>query len=102
MAYELMILVSDQSPLTMDKLEAKLRKKFSADVGLSIKKTDSETITIEWKNFKFQLSYEAPEWALEESSEIANEYAADREDKETIARCRKRIMLTGGDDPEMD
>jgi hypothetical protein len=81
MAYEMMILVSDQSPLTMDKLEAKLRKKFSADVGLSINRTNSERITIKWKNFEFQLSYEAPEWALEESREIANEYASDREDK---------------------
>ncbi len=54
-----------------------------------------------WEGWRLSLAYSQNPDVLQEAREIAEEYGAERPDRETIARCGSRIELWSEADPEM-
>ncbi|MEK3917358.1 hypothetical protein [Paenibacillus sp. FSL H7-0331] len=78
----------------------RLKLKFSAP-NIRIEATDQVTImTID--SWSFRIYYNQDPSVVEESAEIAQEYAVDHVDQERIAACSRRLETSGDADPDMD
>lgn len=96
--YEYLILVSDNSDITLkdvyDKLEA-FYEKDERQVKISF---TSNNIHIKVENFAFYVSWNEEEYVLEESQEM-EEFAI--KNKEMIKACKRRIEMSDtGNDPD--
>jgi hypothetical protein len=95
----LIFLLSDSSWDMIDFAE-RLKLKFSAP-NIRIEATDQVTImTID--SWSFRIYYNQDPSVVEESAEIAQEYAVDHVDQERITACSRRLETSGDADPDMD
>lgn len=62
----------------------------------------AEQLTVVVDGFHFYIDYSDQPHVLEESIEIASEFAADRPDRAAIAKTSCRFELSSDDDPDMD
>ena len=102
--YELLILSSAESSPSLDKLEAAVRAEFGSQtpphpITTSI---EADQLTVVVEGFHFYIDFADQPHVLEESVEIAEEFAADRPDRAVIARASSRFELSSDDDPDMD
>lgn len=102
--YELLILASEESSPSLEKLEAAVRAEFAAQAPpqpiVTAIKADKLTVSVE--SFHFFIGFADQPHVLEESIEIAAEFAADRPDRAGIAKASCRFELSSDDDPDMD
>lgn len=102
--YELMILASPETSPNLEKLETAVRVEFGSQtppqpVTTSI---EAEKLTVLVDGFHFHIAFADQPYVLEESIEIAAEFAADRPDRAAIAKAACRFELSSDDDPDMD
>jgi hypothetical protein len=102
--YELLILVSPETTTNLAALEATVRSEFSSltppqPVRTSIK---NDRLTVDVQGFRFHVDFSCESHILEESQELAAQFAANHPARAAIARARCRLELTSDDDPDMD
>jgi hypothetical protein len=61
-----------------------------------------DELTVAVGSFHFHIAFSDQPRVLQESIEIAAEFAADRPDRAAIARAACRFELSSDDDPDMD
>lgn len=106
MAYDLMALLADESPITFERLAAMVRELFATDPSASVgvvprpgaATDEDEHIAVRWGDWSLRISYEDEPHVLEESRELADIHP----DRDAVAECRRRITVAGDDDPDMD
>ena len=106
MAYDLIALQTDEAADTLDQLGQQLKQTFASDPNAEVLlegEGEGRYLVARWKGWAFQVAYEAGPHVLEESMEIAeHHHGPDRPDLDRIAACRRRITVTGNEDPNMD
>ena len=100
--YELIVLLTDQTNLTVEELVDRLRNRFSPDPVVTVSVEHGDLIRVQWDDWSFHLSYESEPYVVIESAEIADLYASTHPGKPQIAVCKQRICMSGDDDPNMD
>lgn len=102
MAYDLFALLTDEATITVAQLSKLLKAKFAPDQGAQVLLESEKSLAIKWKNWAFQIAYEDGPHVLEESREIAELHSANRPDESLIAACRRRMIVVGDPDPNME
>ena len=100
--YELIVLLTDQSNLTVVELADRLRNRLSHDPAVTVSVEHGDSIRVQWHDWSFHLNYESEPHVAVESAEIADLYASTHPGKPNIAVCERRISMSGDDDPSMD
>lgn len=98
--YSYMILLGDDSDFSLSQLADQLRATFAeADATVQLP-PHSDTLTLVLDGtYRFTITLNEDPSVLTESAEMAGEATAH---KSEIAQCRKRLELSGDDDPGMD
>ncbi|MEL6110926.1 MAG: hypothetical protein AAFU85_33380 [Planctomycetota bacterium] len=100
--YESLILVDNESSITIDALAAELQRFYADDKHAPLEiSAASQTITLRWDGYVLQVAREQLPHVIEESAEIAAQFGADHPAKDRIAKCICRFCITGDDDPDM-
>lgn len=100
--YESLILVDNDSTITTDAMLAELQR-FYADAKhppLEISAAP-QTITLRWDGYVLQVAREELPHVVEESAEIAVQFAGSHSAKDRIAQCKCRFTTSGDDDLDM-
>jgi hypothetical protein len=102
--YELLILAPIESSPNLEKLEVAVRSGFSSlrppqKVSTSLK---NGKLTVAVNGFRFFIEFSCEAHVLEESREIAEQFAADHPSRAAIAAASCRFELSSDDDPEME
>jgi hypothetical protein len=102
--YQLMVLLSGDSTLTAESLADRLGKRFAYDpnVKMVIEDGKDHLLRVQWADWSLRLYFEGEPHVLVESEEIAEHYAASHPERKTIAACKRRLSMSGDDDPNMD
>ena len=100
--YESLVLVDNDSTITTDALLAELQR-FYADRkhAPSEISSASQTITLRWPDYVLQVAREQLPNVVEESAEIASQFASSHPAQERIGQCNCRFCTSGDDDPDM-
>jgi len=100
--YETLILVAPSSSIHDDHVASALAQLYPES------NSPSPTITnkgsyycISWPQFTFELGLSKLPHVIEESKEIADQFAKGLPQQDLIAQCFSRVELVGDDDPEM-
>src|SRR2546423_950535 len=103
MAYDLVALLTDEAAATLAQVGQHLKRTFTSDPNAEVLLEEGRSLVARWKDWAFQIPYEAGPHVLEESREIAeHHHGPDRPDQDRIAACRRRITVTGSEDPNME
>lgn len=99
--YPYMILLSDESDFSLDELANRLRARFAKTTAVTEQAPDRPATLALLLNgsYRFTMTLNDGESVLAESADMAQEAATS---KAEIAGCRKRLELSGDDDPGMD
>ena len=101
--YECLVLVDSENDVTSAALVAELRRFYSSDPTAPREiLVSGPTVTLRWEDYTMTVHRSALPNVLDESAEIANEFAAERLDRDRIARCQLRFEISADEDPEMD
>ena len=101
--YETLILVDADSLITGDAIENALAAVYSQSKGAgAVVKRNGSSFKVAWPEFFLELGLSTAPHVLEESQEIALEFAKGRPEQDKIGRCHTRVELAGADDPGMD
>jgi hypothetical protein len=100
--YETLILIDPDSSITDESIEGALGMVYK-DAGASkpVVSRSGPTFRITWPGFSFEVHRSQLPHVLEESKEIASQFADVRTEQPRIAQCNSRIELVGDDDPDM-
>ncbi|MBC8154011.1 MAG: hypothetical protein H7Z72_13980 [Bacteroidetes bacterium] len=98
--YPYMILLGDDSDFSLSQLADRLQVTFAkADAAVKLA-PHADTLTLVLNGaYRFTITLNEGPSVLTESAEMAGEATAN---KSAIARCRRRLELSGDDDPGMD
>ena len=102
MSYKALILLSETSPASIEEAENKLKNLFAddeRDVSVTTSERDEIQVSIEGWNARVHLN--SDDYVIEESEEMANNFAAHLVEKEEIARSPRRFEVACDEDPEM-
>lgn len=100
--YSYLILLSDQSNATIERLYNKLKDFYQKDTrDIKIVLEENE-ITIMFNNWNLYIGYSDEEYVLEESKEMAVNSAKGKPEQEKIAGCKARFEMSADPDPNMD
>ena len=100
--YESLILVDNDSTITTDALLAELQRFYADDKHAPLEiSAASQTITLRWDGYVRQVAREELPHVVEESTEIANQFAGSHAAKDRIAQCKCRFVTSGDDDLDM-
>lgn len=105
MAYNLMVLLTEEATFSMEQLALRLTKEFASEnakVLLEGHGTGGLCIVVRFGDWTFQIGHEDQPHVVVESKEIAEYYGKGRPDQHRIAGCKRRITVSGDDDPNMD
>ena len=101
--YETLMLIDPETSITDDVIYAAISKACLISGGSSpTVSCRGSTFQIAWPGFSIELGRSDLPHVLEESQEIAQEFASGKPQQNRIAQCRERIELAGDDDPAMD
>lgn len=102
--YRLMVLLSDETTLTVESLADRLKKRFAYDLNVTVvvEGEKADLLLVQWGDWSFHLGYESEPHVVIESEEIADHYAASHPEQKKIAACKRRLSMSGDDDPNMD
>jgi len=101
--YRALLLIDQRNPVTIENLKAELDKFYESDPGQpeSIKLIGSE-VQLVWPGFALTVNYSDKPHVIEESREIAEQFAQAHEARERIQLCRTRFEVAGDNDLAMD
>ncbi len=101
--YQTLILIDPDATITSDAIEAALEKIYprTSDASPVVTRSGS-TFKVTWPGFFLELHRSELPHVLEESEEIAQQFASGRPEQDRISRCDSRVEIAGGDDPGMD
>jgi len=100
--YECLVLIDPENDVTAAGLAAELRRFYATDSGAPSDILESgPTVKLRWQDYTMTVYRSSLPHVLEESAEIANEFAAGRPDRARIARCQLRFEISAEDDPNM-
>jgi len=102
MAYSLLVLLTDQTTLTLDTLAQRLSKRFSYDPAVVIEHGTSDVVLVQWGAWSVHIGYENEPHVAVESEDIADRFATSHPSRSDIAFCMQRLSVSGDDDPNMD
>jgi hypothetical protein len=102
MAYSLLVLLTDQTTLTLDTLAERLRKRFSYDPAVLIEHKTSDVVLVQWGAWSVHIIFENEPHVVVESEDIADRFAASHPSRSEIATSKQRLCVSGDDDPNMD
>jgi hypothetical protein len=100
MGYRLLVMLADDTDFTLEEFEKRLKKNKPLSEAKVERDGDSIKITID--KFSFDIGVSSEPSVVEESAEIAAQFASDRKDKSKIAACKRRIEFESHDDPNLD
>jgi hypothetical protein len=100
--YSNLILFSNNSDASPEKLKAKLEDVYRNDER-SVKITaDKNIITVTIKGWNLYVGYSNEDHVLIESQEIASEFANGKPEQDLISKCRARFEMSADADPDME
>ena len=100
--YESLILVDNDSTITTDALLDELQRFYADDKHAPLEiSAASQTITLRWDGYVLQVAREELPHVVEESTEIANQFAGSHPAKDRIGQCKCRFATSGDDDLDM-
>ena len=100
--YESLILVDNDSTITTDDLLAELQRFYADDKHAPLEiSAASQTITLRWDGYVLQVAREELPHVVEESTEIAEQFAGAHPANDRIAQCKCRFATSGDDDLDM-
>jgi hypothetical protein len=102
--YELLLLTSTHSLPSLNKLAAALRTEFASlqppqKISTAVQ---DEKLTVTVDRFRFYIQFCCDSHVLEESREIAEQFALSHPDRAAIGLADCRFELSSDDDPNMD
>lgn len=101
--YETLILIDAESSITDDAIHAAVLNVYPDSGGSKTVVTrKGASLQVAWPSFSIKLHRNELPHVLEESQEIAQEFAARRPELERIGQCRARVEIVGDEDPGMD
>lgn len=102
--YELLILASAESSPSLEKLEVAVQAEFASQTPPQpvVTSLEADELTVTVEGFRFYIDFADQPQVLEESRELAAEFATDRPDRAAIAKASCRFELSSDDDPDMD
>jgi hypothetical protein len=98
--YETLMLFDSKNHIGLAEVESAVRQRFSGQEQPTITKIDN-VVKLTWPNFSLEVGVNEGESVLEESKEIAEEFAPEPL-RDTIRSCGSRVEISGSDDPGMD
>lgn len=100
--YNNLILLSDKSDASIEKLYNKLKEFYKKDTR-EIKITlDEDEITLAFVNWNLYVGFSNEDNVLEESKEMAEMSAKGKAEQNEIAKCKTRFEMSADPDPNMD
>lgn len=100
---ECLVLVDPENDVTAAALAAELRTFYETDSAAPNEILESgPTVSLRWHDYTMTVYRSALPHVLEESAELASEFAAHRPDRDRIARCKLRFEISAEEDPNMD
>lgn len=98
--YETLMLVDGKNHIGLADVELVVRQRFGSQEQPTITTIDN-VVQLTWPDFSLEVGINENESVLEESKEIANEFAPEPL-RATIGSCGTRVEISGSEDPGMD
>ena len=99
--YSYLIMLSDNSDATLEKLKNMLEDIYSKDdrnIKISL---DQNCITLTIDNWNLYIGYSSESHVINESREISEQFAEGMPEQSTIAKCKARFEMSANPDPDM-
>lgn len=100
MAYEAFILLPPDSEATIEAVRRALEKLFADDERDIRFDTAENRVTVMIDDWNLYVFLNSEPYVAEQSRDLAESFADDREDKDEIAACSIRLEITTDDDEE--
>ena len=100
--YESLILVDPDTDISTEQVASELRDFYKGDASAPHEiKVHGQTISLCWPDYSIEICREAQPHVLDESAELAEQYAAQHPDRERISRCTCRFSTHAEDDEDL-
>jgi hypothetical protein len=101
MSYKALILLSPASDASIEEAKKKLENLFADDERDVSIESDKNEIRVSVEGWNARVHLNADDYVVEESEEMANNFAAHLPEKEEIARSPRRFEVACDEDEEM-
>ena len=100
--YDVMILAPPLAEVTLDRARSALQNYFARKSLAPTVAVANGQLQVDFSGYLFRVIANSEPYVKLESQEIADIFAADRDDREVIASCSARYAVLAPDDPAMD
>ena len=101
--YENLVFISESSDFSLLILKEKLDTFYKTDDRKINTTIVEDTINVKIDNYEFYIGLNEESYVADEIREIVEDCAKDRDDKDVLLTCKKRLEISGGDeDFDMD
>src|SRR5690349_8249106 len=100
--YSNLIMLSDNSDASLEKLMSKLEDFYGKDNRAVKIILDKNVIRLKINNWNLHIGFSNESHVLIESIELADQYAKGKAEYETISKCKARFEMEADPDPNMD
>ena len=101
--YDTLIMLDPETSISIHSRQTELEAFYKAHPkNRPVVAVEGTRLHIRWPDYSFEVAHSQLPHVIEESQEIAEEYAGSHPARERIALCASRFEMTGSDDPDME